>query len=270
MMIMPILVARSSTLFHRAQTVRAPHLLAHGAGSPLAEISLLCLGLGNALGESLSVLVGSILGLLGATALECDAVALVLQTLGSNQTLDLWCLRVWLLSLALWLNLTTDNKLANIIILGETEESSDLCSTLRAKTLWVDGIGDAWDVGISLLDDAEGEDRQIHGDDAAADGLALTLTSSAGSVAGVALGEEKADTSWVHNALLHRETLLVIASRDLEDVTLEFVSNAVTWNFGTHTLLHENAESALIVDFDHLLAAIGRVGDVQLHDHSCR
>jgi len=57
---------------------------------------------------------GSILGLLSIAALECDAVALVLQTLGSNQTLDLRGLGVRLLALTLWLNLTTDNELADL------------------------------------------------------------------------------------------------------------------------------------------------------------
>jgi hypothetical protein len=41
-------------------------------------------------------------------------MTLVLKALGSNQTLDFWCLGVWLLSLTLWLNFTTDNKLADL------------------------------------------------------------------------------------------------------------------------------------------------------------
>jgi hypothetical protein len=57
---------------------------------------------------------GSILGLLGVAALQCDAVALVLKTLRSNQTLDLGSLGVWLLALALRLNLTTNNELADL------------------------------------------------------------------------------------------------------------------------------------------------------------
>ena len=57
---------------------------------------------------------GSILGLLSITTLECDAVALVLQTLGSNQTLNLRGLGVRLLTLTLRLDLTTDNELADL------------------------------------------------------------------------------------------------------------------------------------------------------------
>jgi hypothetical protein len=57
---------------------------------------------------------GSILGLLGVSSLQCDAVTLVLETLRSNQTLDLGGLGVWLLALTLRLNLATDDELADL------------------------------------------------------------------------------------------------------------------------------------------------------------
>lgn len=57
---------------------------------------------------------GSILGLLGVATLQGHTMTLVLKTLGSDKTLDLGCLGIWLLSFTLWLNLTTDNKLANL------------------------------------------------------------------------------------------------------------------------------------------------------------
>jgi hypothetical protein len=41
-------------------------------------------------------------------------VALVLESLWGNETLDLWSLGVGLLALTLWLNLTTDNELADL------------------------------------------------------------------------------------------------------------------------------------------------------------
>lgn len=99
----------------------------------------------------------------------------------------------------------------------------------------MDSVGDAWDVGLALLDDGESKDGKVHGDDATADGLALALTGAAGAVARVSLGEEKADTGWVHNTLLHGETLLVVSSGDLEDVALELVSDGVTGNLSPHT-----------------------------------
>jgi hypothetical protein len=56
----------------------------------------------------------SILGSLSVAALQRNAVALVLEALGSNQTLDLGSLGVWLLALTLWLDFTTDDKLADL------------------------------------------------------------------------------------------------------------------------------------------------------------
>lgn len=100
----------------------------------------------------------------------------------------------------------------------------------------MDDVGDTWDVGISLLDDGESEDGEIHGDDASADGLALALTGSARTVARVALRKQKANTGWVHDSLLHWETLLVVTAGDLEDVALELISDRVTWDFSAHTM----------------------------------
>lgn len=190
-------------------------------------------------------------------------MTLVLETLWGNQTLDLWCLGVWLLALTLWLDLAADDELANlveefplagrfshsvpfartgdedgqtyIIILGEAKELADLGGALGAETLGVDGVGDTWDVLLALLDDGEGEDGEVHGDDAAADGLALALAGAAWAVAGVAVGKEEADTGWVHDTLLHWEALLVVSTGDLEDVALELLSDGVTWDLGAHT-----------------------------------
>jgi hypothetical protein len=96
-------------------------------------------------------------------------------------------------------------------------------------------IGDTWDILLALLDDRKSENREIHSDDATTDGLALTLTGAAGSVARVALAEKETDTSWVHNTLLHWETLLVVTAGNSEDVALEFVTNGVTWDLSSHT-----------------------------------
>jgi len=131
----------------------------HRRGSSLSEISLLGLALSDTLGEDGGVLVSSILGSLSVAALECDTMTFVLKTLRGNQSLDLRCLGVWLLSFTLWLNLTTDNELADIIFLGEAEELSDLRGALGTKTLGMNNISDAGDIIIALLDDREGEDR---------------------------------------------------------------------------------------------------------------
>ena len=104
----------------------------HGRSPPLPGLIVSSLSLTKALLEDLSVLVlpaelvstsciqhiyvtyGSVLGRFSVTALECDPVALVLEALGSDQTLDLGCLGVGLRALLLGLNLAADNELANL------------------------------------------------------------------------------------------------------------------------------------------------------------
>jgi hypothetical protein len=122
-----------------------------------------------------------------------------------------------------------------IVILGETEELANLRSTLGTKTLGVNDISNAGDIIVALLDDGESENRKIHSNDAATNRLALALTSAARTVAGMAFGEEESDTSGMHNTLLHGETLLVVATGDLENVALELITNAVAWDLGAHS-----------------------------------
>jgi len=162
-------------------------LLAHGGSATLSEVGTLSLGLVDTLAQDGSILVSSILGTLSIATLESEAVTLVLKTLGSNQTLDLGGLGVWLLALTLGLDLTTDDKLADIVFLGETEETADLGGTLGTETLGVDDIGDTGNIVVALLDDGESENREIHSDNAATDRLALALTGTARSVTGVAI-----------------------------------------------------------------------------------
>ena len=63
----------------------------------------------------------------------------------------------------------------------------------------------------------------------------------------------------MHDTLLHWETLLVVSSGDLENVSLVLITNAVTWNLLTHAFVDKHTETALIVDFNELLGAIGWV-----------
>lgn len=209
----------------------------------------------------------------------------MLETLGSDQPLDLGGLGVRLLALTLGLDLTSDDVLADlfeishinicvsvsqtllggircrdsslssrssndragddecstyIVILAEAEEAADLGGTLGAEALGVDDVGQAGNVGLTLLDNGESEDGEIHADDAATNRLAFALTGAAGSVAGVAVGEEEADTGRVHDTLLHRETLLVVATGDAEDVALELVAKVVTGNLLAHLQKEQN------------------------------
>lgn len=129
----------------------------------------------------------------------------------------------------------------------------------------MDDVGDTGDVGIALLDDAEGKDGEVHADDAATDTLPLALAGAAGAVAGVAIGEEEAHTGRVHDTLLHWEALLVVSAGDSEDVALELVADAVTGDLLAHTAVHEDAELALVFNLNQLLRAIVGVRDVELH-----
>ena len=79
------------------------------------------------------------------------------------------------------------------------------------------------------------------------------------------VGQQQPHTSRVHDALLHREALLVVAAGDAEDVAFELVTDAVARDFGAHAAVHEDAEFALIFDFDQLLRAVGGIGDIELH-----
>lgn len=83
-------------------------------------------------------------------------------------------------------------------MLAETEESSNLGGTLGTETLGVDHIGEARDVAFALLDDRQSEDGKILTNDTTTDGLALAFTGSAGSIAGMAVGEEELDTGRDH------------------------------------------------------------------------
>ncbi len=56
-----------------------------------------------------------ILDLLGLAALQRDPVALMLEALGRDQSLDLGSLRVRLLTIALGLDLTADNILSDLL-----------------------------------------------------------------------------------------------------------------------------------------------------------
>ena len=135
----------------------------------------------------------SLAGSLSTTALDGNAVTLVLETLGGNQTLDLGGLGVF--GLALAGDGTTDDELADVVLLVETEEAADLGGTLRTETLGDDAVGQTGELALTLLDDAEGQDGKVEVGDGTTDRLALALTSAAGAVAPVAVAKEETGTS---------------------------------------------------------------------------
>jgi len=147
----------------------------------------------------------------------------------------------------------------HIVILGETEHLPDLACPLGSKSLWLNLVGDSLNLAVTLLDNAQRQNRQVHADDTTPDTLPLALSCSPGPVAAVSIGEQESNTGWVHDTLLHWESLLVVATSDAEDVALEFVANRVTRDLLAHAALHEDAETALIFNLDQLLCAIAGV-----------
>lgn len=134
---------------------------------------------------------------LRTTALDGEPVTLVLKTLGSNQTLDTGGLGVVLLALAG--DGTADDELADVILVVETEETTDLGGTLGTQTLGDNGVGQTGQLALTLLDDAESQDGKVEVGDGTTDRLALALTSAAGAVAAVAVGQEETGTSREEN-----------------------------------------------------------------------
>ena len=100
---------------------------------------------------------------------------------------------------------------------------------------------EAGELALALADDDQVENLDVRGHDAAADGLALALTLPALAVARGALLEQKADALRRHHTLLHRETLLVVATRDLEDVPLELVADDIAEHLLVHAFVVELA-----------------------------
>ena len=120
---------------------------------------------------------------LRTTALDGEPVTLVLETLGSNQTLDAGGLGVVFLALAG--DGAADDELADVILLVQTEETADLGGTLGTETLGDNGVGQTGQLLLTLLDDAEGQDGKVEVGDSTTDGLALALTGAAGAVAAI-------------------------------------------------------------------------------------
>lgn len=213
------------------------------------------------LSQQLSVFSSSVSLLLGAVDLLGLQSSLSLQGLRSNQSLDSWSLRV---GLAVLLNGSSDNVVSDVVLLRQTEELSDVVGSLWTQSLWGGDVGQTLNVSLTLLDNSQSNDRQVLVDDTASDGLSLSLTNSSWSVTRVTLRQQQSDSGWVQDTLLHWETLLVVTTGDLEDVTLELVADSVTFDLLAHTLVVEGTQLVLVLNLDTLLGTVGWVRDVQL------
>jgi len=196
---------------------------------------------------------------------QAPEVPLPLQPHRSDETLDLGSLGVWLGTLLLRDDFTPDDKLPNVILLAQVEESPDLGGTLGTETLGENVIGETWDLLFTLLDDDDGENGDIGVDDATTDGLALTFTGSTSSVARVTVSQEETGSLGEENTLLHWETLLVVTTGDAENVTLPLGTQGLSGNVVSHLLLDEWTPCSLGLDLESLLLSSDWVCYVELH-----
>jgi len=151
----------------------------------LAVVSPLVLSLGN---KDVVLVDLSFLDL-GLSAGQGAEVTTALETFRGDESLDLGSLGVGLsILLLLRLDLSADDKLSDIIVLGQVEEFADLRCSLGSQSLRQDVVGQSWDIGVSLLDYAEGEYGDIVSNNASSDRLSDTLSGSSRSVARVTLG----------------------------------------------------------------------------------
>jgi len=215
--------------------------------------------------QKLGVIISVGFGLGNTRALLCLGASGALEDERRDETLDLWRLRLGLLLTLPQFDRPSDNVLSDIIVFVEVEELADLASSFGSQTTGDGGIGEAWDIGFSLLDDDEVKNRQVSVDDASSNASAVTLSGASGSVAGVLGAEEEANASISQHSLHHRESLLVVSTTDAEHITLPFVSEGVSGDFRRHLLVEEDAEFAVIFDLDQLLASGRWIGNVQFH-----
>lgn len=211
------------------------------------------------LSQQLSVLSSSVSLLLSVVDLLGLQSSLSLQSLRGDQSLDLWGLGE---GLAVLLDSSSDNVVSDVVLLSQTKELSDVVGSLWTQSLWGGDVSQTLNVGLTLLDNGQGNDGHVLVDDTSSDGLSLSLTSSSWSVTGVALRQQQSNSGWVQDTLLHWETLLVVTTGDLEDVALELIADRVTLDFLAHTLLVKDTQLVLVFDLNALLGTVGWVGDV--------
>ena len=190
--------------------------LAGGAGLLLLLLQLLhALLVGS--GLLARVLAGQLHGALVRT--------LVAETQVGHQTLDLGRL---VALVAIVLELAADHKLADVVLLAQTEQLADVARTLGTQAAGLRGglVGQTRNLLLALLHDHQVQDADIRTHDAATHGLALTLTLdmkqifqtnvATSTVAGHAVGKQKTHTVVAENSLLHGETLLIVSASDAE------------------------------------------------------
>jgi hypothetical protein len=141
-------------------------------------------------------------------------------------------LGIWLSALLLLArNLPSNDKLPDVILLPEVKELANLRRPLGAQSLREDILRQARDPLFSLLNHHQTENRNVWADDAPPNRLALAFPCPTRAVARLSIAKEEAHTEGEEDTLFHWETLLIIATCDAEDVSLEFIPERVARDF---------------------------------------
>lgn len=152
-----------------------------------------------------------------------------------------------------------------ILVVLDLEVFSDLGGSLGSQSSWLLIVGNSFDFLSSLLDDGDGKDSDISINDTSSDGLSLSLTGSSWSITRVSLGHQDFRSSLGEDTLFHWESLFIVSSSNLEDVSLEFFSQVISWYFFSHSLVEEDRAFLVIIDFDDLLSSSLWTTDVKFH-----
>lgn len=215
----------------------------------------------NTLGEKLGVLGSLVFALLGLGLLVSLVATFVLQTAGSDETLNLGGLGVFLAVLAG--HRPTDDEFTNIVLLGQTEKLTDVVGTLRSVTFWLGRVGEARDLVVTLLDNDQGYHSDIGAKDGTVNTLPLALTVAAGAVVLGVFVEKKAHTAREENTRLCGKALLVVKTSDLQNVAGEVRGDKFSLDLLSDAAVVECTHIAL--EFEELLRAQRWVGNIELH-----
>jgi hypothetical protein len=194
--------------------------------------------------------------------LLCLACTLTLNGKRGHKTLDLGSLTT--LNTLLVGIFTSNNIVANIIILGKVEKLADVVCPLGTKTTRYGVIGKSRKCSLSHLGNNKVENSNVLSYNTTAYRLALALTSTALTVTLVPLPHEKTNTGIGKNTLTHGESLLVVSSRDTENVSCILLSKGTSINLLRHSLLVKILKLRLIINFYDLLKASSGGGNIDL------
>ncbi|GET88456.1 40S ribosomal protein S6, putative [Leishmania tarentolae] len=209
-----------------------------------------------ALGGRRAHLGDGILGLLGTASLDPRG----------DQTLDLRGLQPVLL--AALHNATANYVLAYVFGAGQVEQLANLASALRTETAGSRGVCHTLDRLVTNLGDGHVHQRNVAREHAATNVLAaaLTLIAAKGVEANRAALHQQRHTAGGEHAGDHRETILVGATAQAEDVALELAAKDRTVHLVTETvILQLHAAEHLVRDLELLHRPVAGVRDVELH-----